>query len=86
MDERPLKDSDWIYRGYSVPWLSEDEIHIEIYGFGFLNVFDQLYSPESPHQEIGNIHGFEFVAYWNPLFPGWNAIGLLVFRKRVERV
>lgn len=78
-----MKDSDWLYRGYSVPWLSEDRLYIHICGFGFLNIFDELYSPESPHQKIGNLDGFEFVAYWKPTFPGWNPVGLLVFRKRV---
>lgn len=54
-----MKDSDWLYSGYRVPWLSEDRLYIHICGFGFLNIFDELYSPESPHQKIGNLDGFE---------------------------
>jgi hypothetical protein len=77
-----MKDSDWIYRGYSVPWLSHDPVHIEISGFGFLNIFDAMHAPELTEQKFGNLDGWEFVGFWRPEFPGWNPIGLLVFRKR----
>lgn len=86
MTDRLTQDSDWIYRGYSVPWLSQDLIHIEISGFGFQHIFDEMYAPDSDEQIIGRLDGWEFVALWTPEFPGWNPIGLLVFRKWAGRV
>lgn len=78
-----LKDSDFLYRQISIAWLSVDATNLETCGFGFNDIFDEMTCGDEPPTNSQPLQGWEFVAFWRPEFPGWNAIAFLVFRKRV---
>jgi len=77
------KDSEWLYRQISIAWLSVDATNLETCGFGLNDIFDEMACGDDPPTNSYPLQGWEFVAYWRPEFPGWNAITFLVFRKRV---
>jgi hypothetical protein len=76
-----MKDTDWLYKAVTVPWLSHDRVNlVEISGFGFDSIFDE--TNEIMPRSTFRLEGWEFVAVWRAEFPGWNMICWLIFRRR----
>lgn len=78
-----MKDSDWLYKAFTVPWLSQDPVNlVENSGFGFDSIFDETNELTPVTRSSLRLEDWEFVAVWQAEFPGWNMICWLIFRKR----
>jgi hypothetical protein len=81
LDGMPMsKDTDWVYRAVTCPWLSADPVNLVVStGRGFNNIFDDERAVDGSDLELDE---HEFVAIWQASFPGFNKIAWCVFRKR----
>ncbi len=76
------RDTDFAYRGVSIPWMSPYGIAIEISGMGFTHLFDEMNQLKMLNRRSIRSDDWEFIGLWRPRFPGWHPITLLVFRSR----
>lgn len=77
-----MKDTDWLYKAFSIPWLSDDPVNlVEVNGVGFEGIFGETVALDAVTSL--SVGGWQFVAYWKPEFAGWNGIAFVVFRKRI---
>lgn len=82
MDDTHSRDSDWMYKAVSIPWMSPYGLAIEVCGMGFANLFDEIHHLKMLKRRSIQSEMWEFVGLWRPRFPGWRPMTMLVFRSR----
>lgn len=79
------RDSDYVYRAVSIPWMSPYGMAIKMNGNGFKNLFDELHHLRMLKRRSITSDQWTLVGLWRPRFHGEPLLPLLVFRLRVAR-
>lgn len=79
------RDSDWIYKAVTLPWMCPYGMAIEVSGQGFANLFDELHHLRMLERRSITSDQWTLVGLWRPRFPGDPPLTMLVFRSRVAR-
>jgi hypothetical protein len=77
------RDSDYVYRAVSIPWMSPYGMAIELNGNGFKNLFDELHHLRMLKRRSITSDQWTLVGLWRPRFEGEPPLTLLIFRSRV---